>query len=401
MNILSTGSLHPCTSCQMCAVVCPKDAITIELDELGFYRPVLHKDRCIDCGVCTKVCYKYKQIAVTSEASFPNIDVWAAKSKEAEILAETTSGGVADILVDKLISLGYICCGVIYDYKENIARNKIAVNRKETLEFRGSKYIQSYTFSAFKELVLNYPDQKIAIFGTPCHIFAIDQYLTFKKKRKNALLIDFYCHGCPTINLWKKYVKENFASYSTDLCDIKFRSKRYGWGVYCIEATGKGGYKFSSRLVNNDFYTLFFSDHVLNESCHMCELRHSLEYTDIRIGDFWGKQYDLDRKGVSIISPMTLHGKEIFELVKEKMEVTRHQQCDVVPFQSWKKIYKPNRELRKQLLYELSDDKYSLRHSINLYYHKMSIKKRIIMFLKNYLLYLPIPVYSVIKKMYH
>ena len=66
MNIHNPSAIRDCTSCQVCAAVCPKDAITIVLDEKGFYRPVID-DKCVDCSLCTKVCYKYNDIEISDK----------------------------------------------------------------------------------------------------------------------------------------------------------------------------------------------------------------------------------------------------------------------------------------------------------------------------------------------
>ena len=142
MNITDSNNLHTCTSCQMCATVCPKGAIDIQLDRDGFYRPILNSELCINCSLCTKVCYKYSSVNKTDESDFPALEVWAATAKNENILSDTTSGGVADILAQELIRQGYICCGVVYNYDENRAENRIAQTREETFGFRGSKYIQ-------------------------------------------------------------------------------------------------------------------------------------------------------------------------------------------------------------------------------------------------------------------
>lgn len=57
MNIQDKDTLHECTSCQMCAVVCPKKAIGIHLNQDGFYRPVIDGEKCVDCGICKSVCH--------------------------------------------------------------------------------------------------------------------------------------------------------------------------------------------------------------------------------------------------------------------------------------------------------------------------------------------------------
>lgn len=69
MNIHNVAeAVHNCTSCQMCGAVCPKNAITIELDDEGFYRPKVNEN-CIDCGLCVKVCYKFdKDIKMSTSA---------------------------------------------------------------------------------------------------------------------------------------------------------------------------------------------------------------------------------------------------------------------------------------------------------------------------------------------
>ena len=399
MNITSPHNIHPCTSCQLCAAVCPKGAITIKTDKEGFYRPVLDESLCIDCGLCAKVCYKYKSITPTLPSDYPNIEVWAAACKNEQVLTETTSGGVADVLARELIRQGYCCCGVTYNPDENRAESQIATTQTETIAFRGSKYIQSYTFPAFKKLIDEYTGKKIAVFGTPCHIFAIDQYLKLRKKREYAILIDFYCHGCPSLNLWKKYVKENFPNNSK-LSNVQFRSKHRGWGRYCIEANTPKG-KYISPAVNDAFYTLFFSDHVLNESCHTCELRSTLKYTDIRIGDFWGKLYDFNKKGVSIVTPVTEAGKSLFRDIKGHLTINRHRQTDVIPYQSWGKTYTPNPRLRERLLTELADENISLKNTIRYYRKNLTGKQKLKLGIKNIILRLPSPVISLIKRIYH
>lgn len=399
MNITDSNNLHTCTSCQMCAAVCPKGAIDIQLDRDGFYRPILNSELCINCSLCTKVCYKYSSVNKTDESDFPTLEVWAATAKNENILSDTTSGGVADILAQELIRQGYICCGVVYNYDENRAENRIAQTREETFGFRGSKYIQSYTYPAFKELLSKPASQKIAVFGTPCHIFAVDQFLTLKKRREKAILIDFYCHGCPSFNVWKKYAEEKFKTFNK-LSSVKFRSKQRGWGNYCIEAHDSR-HCYISPLTNDSFYTLFFSDHILNESCHTCELRSTLKYTDIRLGDFWGKLYDFNKKGVSIVTPVTQSGKALFEKIKNDFTIRKHKQNEVIPYQSWGKVYSPDMQLRTYLLSELAKENSKLKDITKYYRSNLSFRKKLKMTIKNFILHLPPFATSIIKRIYH
>lgn len=45
-----------CSGCTACFAICPKDAITMQADLEGFKYPVIDKNKCIDCGLCCKVC---------------------------------------------------------------------------------------------------------------------------------------------------------------------------------------------------------------------------------------------------------------------------------------------------------------------------------------------------------
>ena len=45
-----------CIGCTACATVCPKKAITMVLNEDGFYEPKINEQLCIDCGKCTTIC---------------------------------------------------------------------------------------------------------------------------------------------------------------------------------------------------------------------------------------------------------------------------------------------------------------------------------------------------------
>ncbi len=105
MNIDDKSPIRQCTSCQMCGAVCPVDAITIKLNDNGFYRPIIDKNKCIDCGLCVRSCYKFDHSILKSDLA--NKKIVAAWAKNSEIVESTTSGGIADVLARKLIDDGY------------------------------------------------------------------------------------------------------------------------------------------------------------------------------------------------------------------------------------------------------------------------------------------------------
>lgn len=403
MNIEDKNILRECTSCQVCGAVCPKEAIHIELNKDGFYRPIIDQEKCIDCGICLKACYKYdEQISITTEEKLKDIPVYAASAKDDDVLSNTTSGGVADILCKRLIEEGYQCVGVRYDQEKDIAINTIASTQEETDAFRGSKYIQSFTYPAFKELLGKKVDGRYAVFGTPCHIYALDRHLRRIQKREQFLLIDIFCHGCPSLTIWKKYVKELHQTTQGEVLDqIKFRSKYRGWGNFCVSAEKDQKTVYAGKKINDAFYTLFFSNLALNDSCRDCKLRSTFEYTDIRLGDFWGKAYDMNHTGVSVVVTVSESGKKVFEQIKPLLIVNEHQHQDYLPYQSYGKDYTFNSQRREKLLSLINDEKAELKEAVRFYYQTQPLTVKIKRHIKNLILLMPNGVISIFKKVYH
>lgn len=393
MNIDDSSQIRPCTSCQMCGAVCPVDAITIEKNKFGFYRPVINISKCIDCGVCVKSCYKFDD-NIKSTESFTGKKLFSAWAKDKEIVASTTSGGIADILVKELIAQGYKCIGIEYDCSSNLAISKIAETLEDTDSFKGSKYIQAYTVDSFKELVKNHKNEKFAVFGLPCHIYAIDKYLRNKGTRHDHLLIDLYCHGCPSLDLWKKYIDKILNEKDCNkVVSVNFRSKVRGWGnfyvvVVVVEGV-KGRKTYVSPRINDPFYTMFFSDIILNDSCYGCKLRSTLEYTDIRLGDFWGNKFIHNNSGVSGVTICTENGMKLFESTIDDIEYNKQLFKSFLPFQSYGKKYDENFNLRNELLLKLSDNDIDLKEVIRSYNKSRSYKERFLSNCKNAVKLLP------------
>lgn len=370
MNITDVSAIRECTSCSMCSAVCPVEAISIHLNNDGFYRPVVN-DKCIDCGLCTKVCYKFdNKINMTDENNLEHYNLFGASVKDKALLKQTTSGGVADVLAKTLISNGYSCIGVVYDTETNTAKSCVVNNIAGTDQFRGSKYIQSYTEEAFKHLVKDLKrndNSKYAIFGLPCQIYAINRYLTMRGLRDRCLLIDLFCHGCPSLNAWKKYVGNILQTTGGSKIDSAiFRSKIRGWGsgFYVVVVVEGVTTPVIGKIGADPFFELFFSNSVLNSSCSDCMLRSTLEYTDIRLGDFWGKTYIDNRTGVSAVSLVSPKGKELWYKIKGELNFEQRRFSEFLPFQSWHHTYSINDKARRETLKVLSNDNSSIQDAI-------------------------------------
>ena len=84
-----TENTSLCTGCGVCAAVCPKACLKIELNEDGFYVPYLVNDSCINCGICDKVCPKESTGSMSEPVSLTAVTV-----KDEDVLKTTSSGGL-------------------------------------------------------------------------------------------------------------------------------------------------------------------------------------------------------------------------------------------------------------------------------------------------------------------
>lgn len=293
-----------CTSCGLCIVSCPKQCLTMELNKDGFYRPVLkEEDRCSGCGICDLYCPANFNI----KDKEPLLQI-SATMKDQKKLMTVSSGGICFELAKKGLESGQSVCGCVYDYESHRAVHQV-INSLEDLEStKGSKYFQSYTPEAFSKI---FDGREWVVFGTPCQMAAVDSYATKKGVRDKLLLVDFFCHGTPTMNLWDKYILENGKE---QISKIDFRSKEFGWHNFSLKFTYKDG-KTKSDFKENMFYNFFFNNLALNDSCYECKYKALKTKADIRVGDYWGEKFKKNVSGVSCCVALSEKGKTALERV--------------------------------------------------------------------------------------
>ena len=115
-----------CTSCLLCASICPTNAITIDLTDSGFYRPSVDEKKCIDCSKCKRVCYKFDE--KIQDDCIDKYTCYSAINNNNSELLTSTSGGVSNEIMKECLRLGYKIIGVSYDYNNNRAISKIVDN---------------------------------------------------------------------------------------------------------------------------------------------------------------------------------------------------------------------------------------------------------------------------------
>lgn len=327
--------IHNCYGCGVCAASCAKKIITIELNRDGFYEPrITDETQCTHCGICTDVCaFSHTDLANNDASPVKN---WAAWSNDEQVRRKCSSGGIGFEIGKQLIEQGYKAVGCRYDVNHQRAEHYIATTVEEFIASIGSKYIQSYTADAFRQIERK--GQKYLVTGTPCQIDSFRRMIRKFRCEDNFILLDFFCHCVPSMHAWKAYIK----MLEPKIGEVTYASWRnkfeYGWhdswlmGVdgektskpidwhdsYNLQIREKKTFIQSRKSQGDLFYKLFLGDIALGPQCEKdCKYKYDHSSADIRIGDLWGNTYKDDQKGVSALIAFTEKGREIVEGLKD------------------------------------------------------------------------------------
>ena len=136
------------------------------------------------------------------------------------------------------------------------------------------------------------------------------------KEYDNLITQDIICHGVPSPLVWEKYIDK----YS-ELQEVKFRDKRFGWHYFSMYIKSKKG-TYRKRL-DEDFYERLFLDNTtLRPICYDCPVKRSGSGADITLADCWGSDklckeiQDTDR-GLSLVLIHTKQGKYLWKKLIE------------------------------------------------------------------------------------
>lgn len=307
-----------CCGCTACASICPKDAITMEPDTLGFKYPKVDLGKCIDCGLCERVCTfndNYDKSLNLKES-----EAYAARHKDMHEIETSRSGAAFIAISDYILENGGIVYGVGYKDHFRVA-HKRATTKEERNEFKGSKYVQSDLDGIFRQVKEDLKQGNTVLFsGTPCQTAGLNSYIG-KKLRENLVLVDIVCHGVPGPYLWRDYLDYLEKKQGSKICWVNFRDKQeYGWAAH------KETFRFVNGGDKMSFKYLFYQHSIFRHSCGKCHFANTQRPSDLTIADFWGwektdSEFNKDNKGVSLVLVNTDKGRKLFEEAKKDLNV--------------------------------------------------------------------------------
>lgn len=307
-----------CCGCTACASRCPKNAITMEPDTLGFKYPKVDLDKCIDCGLCEKVCAFNDNYDKSLNLKEP--EIYAARHKDIHEIETSRSGAAFIAISDYILENGGIVYGVGYKDHFRVA-HKRATTKEERNEFKGSKYVQSDLDGIFRQVKEDLKQGNTVLFsGTPCQTAGLNSYIG-KKFRENLVLVDIVCHGVPSPYIWQDYLTYLENKYKSKIIKVNFRDKsRIGWSGH-IES-----FVFANKnKVELDVFKYLFGKNImLRSSCGSCVFTNFNRPSDITIGDYWGwekisKDFNDDNKGCSLLFINTIKGQILLNKISNNL----------------------------------------------------------------------------------
>ena len=314
-----------CSSCAACANVCARNAVSMQLDAEGFYRPVIDAEKCVQCGACERVCPWNKPVENPNVADVSPKTV-AAYAKDESVRLQSSSGGIFTVLAERVLDDGGVVVGVSQTASTRFG-HIVVENKADLAKLRGSKYVQADVGLVYREVRgLLKAGRKVLFSGTPCQVAGLYAVLG-SAASADLFTVDIVCHGTPSVKVFEKYVRDMEKTGDSALDGINFRDKSEGWSGYALLHRFRSGKSVSVHHGRSKYMRLFLSRICQNVSCAECHYRKLPRISDITLGDYWGiSKYHPemnDNKGTSVVLLNTTPGSMLFESVADKVV-----QCD-------------------------------------------------------------------------
>lgn len=328
--MISITNKIDCCGCNACGDICPKGAIIFKTDIEGFWYPIVDKNKCIDCGLCDRVC-PIININDLKKNDLPESICYAAEHKNLEVVFDSTSGGMFSALADIMYrSKGYVG-GAIFNEDFSV-RQYISNDKADLPRLRSSKYLQSNLEGFFKQVSeLVKVGENVLVCGSPCQMAALRAFL--RKDYDNLIIADYICRGINSPKVWRKYLDSFEERYGHKVVYCKAKSKEYGWRNLTqkvILSNGKAYYetKDQSKFTQGYLQTGVYC----RPSCYDCKFKGYPRISDITLADFWGiENVDISMEkdlGTSLVMVNSKKGEVYFEKAKQRINYIQ------VPFKS-------------------------------------------------------------------
>jgi coenzyme F420 hydrogenase subunit beta len=291
----------------------------------GFNHPVIDIDKCIDCGVCEKVCpgisfdyFKMRRFVFGADVANTQIgfcrDCMVAHAADKKLRFSSSSGGVVTALVIAALSRGKIDGAILTRMRKDkplLPEVFIAKTSDEVIGAATSKYCP-VPLNIWISTVRDFPESsRLAVVGLPCHIQGVRkaQYLYPVLKKKIKFIIGLICGQTPSQLATYSFLKAIGVNRES-VKSLHYRGKGYP-GFMRVELkdgtvkTVPYGCRFGMGGI---FSSALFSPF----HCEICT-DHFSGFADVVCGDAWLPEYQGDKIGKSLVIARTGTGYDVLE----------------------------------------------------------------------------------------
>ena len=314
-----------CCGCQACGDICGKKAISFKTDEEGIWYPAVDKDKCVDCGLCEKVCPIINKVCKPDNSNSPVTYVLQAPNPIDRL--NSASGAAYTLLVRAVFKRGGYVAGHIWDTNFSI-KGYISCEPKDLSLLQSTKYLQSNIEGMYKAIKELLNQGKYVFFsGCPCQNAAMRSYL--RKEYDNLIMADFTCMGIDSPLAFKKYIESLENQYHSKMVYFKAKSKEVGWRYLTNKAVFENGKSYFGINGRDANLNATFLNVLVRPSCYDCKFKGFPRVSDMTIGDYWRKSYDSDdlddNTGTSYVM---LHNKKAEELFNDVLPQCNYRKID-------------------------------------------------------------------------
>lgn len=271
-----------CCGCTACYSICPMGAIEMAFDDEGFKYPQIDKVRCIECGLCDRVC---PEVAPSDLGSKRFSTKYAIQNKHDESRYHSTAGGFFSIIAEYVIeTLSGVVFAVGFDGVSIVHKEAHTIDALE--EMRGSKYVQSNVGDVFASVKRYLQEERHVLFvGTPCQIHGLTKLIS-NSMRQHLITIDLMCLGVSSPVLYEKWILFLQDKYKDRVKRVLFRDKRYGYATANVRVCFEHRKYLEQTYDAKSLMKTFFTGYNMRPSCYDCAFRCVERVSDFTIGDF-------------------------------------------------------------------------------------------------------------------
>ena len=310
-----------CAGCGVCAGICPADAIRIEWNRYGEYRPMEQIGQCTDCGLCLAACPFWNQeedeltlaqrefghqdgIRFDSVAGF-FLDIFSGYSTVDDHRIRGAGGGLTTWLLEKMLVervVDRVCC-VIPDGDADVLFRYFVTDSVEGVRRASRSAYYPVELSAVLREILSV-EGKYAIVGLPCVLKGLRLAMrdSDEARKRIVAMVGLFC-GQQKSKFFAEYLCALAGGAPRDLISAAFRVKdaarsdsfenRFEFSCRSGDSVTSGNIYWSGGmgwLWGHDCFKL--------NACNFCD-DITAEVADIAFGDAVARPYCYGTAGTS------------------------------------------------------------------------------------------------------